>query len=171
MLIRALPAIRVRFPDVLYAIAGEGWELEYLERLVAEHAVGDLVQFRGIPADDELIQCYQQCDVFALPSRQIGWDLEGFGIVLLEAQACGKVVIAGRSGGTADTLDPGVTGELVDCTAPEHLADTIVALLTETERTRAMGARARQFVVDRFDWTVLSQQARELFGTIGSHQR
>jgi phosphatidyl-myo-inositol dimannoside synthase len=80
MLIRALPAIRARCPDVLYAIAGEGWERPYLEQLVAEHGVGDVVQFRGVPADAELVECYQQCDLFALPNRQVGWDFEGFGM-------------------------------------------------------------------------------------------
>ena len=96
--IRALPAIRQRCPDVLYSIAGEGWERPLLENLVAGCGVADLVQFRGMPGDAELVACYQQCDLFALPNRQVGWDFEGFGIVLLEAQACGKPVIAGRSG-------------------------------------------------------------------------
>src|SRR4029453_2663396 len=100
MMIRALPAIRRRCPDVLYAMIGEGWERPYLDKLVADHGVGDLVQFRGTPTDDEMIRCYQQCDLFALPNRQVGWDLEGFGIVLIEAQACGKPVVAGTSGGT-----------------------------------------------------------------------
>jgi phosphatidylinositol alpha-1,6-mannosyltransferase len=162
-LIRALPAIRRRCPDVLYAIAGEGWEREYLERLVKEHDVGDLVQFRGVPTDEELIQCYQQCDLFVLPNRRIGWDVEGFGIVLLEAQACGKAVIAGQSGGTGDALETGVTGQLVRCDAPEDLATAVVTLMTETERVRTMGVRARQFVVDRFDWTALRQRACETF--------
>jgi phosphatidylinositol alpha-1,6-mannosyltransferase len=87
MLIRALPAIRQRCPNVLYAIAGEGWERPMLEHLIAESDVADLVQFRGMPADAELVACYQQCDLFALPNRQVGWDFEGFGIVLLEAQS------------------------------------------------------------------------------------
>lgn len=163
MLIRALPIIRTHCPDVLYSIAGEGWERAYLDKLVADHDVGDLVQFRGIPTDEELIQCYQQCDLFALPNRQIGWDVEGFGIVLLEAQACGKAVIAGLSGGTADALESGATGELVICDSPEPLAKGVVALLTDRERARAMGLQGRQFMVDRFDWTVLRRRALELF--------
>ena len=83
-----------------YAIAGEGWELAYLQDLVRDLNVADLVQFCKVVSDDELIRCYQQCDLFALPNRQVGWDFEGFGIVLLEAQACGRAVIAGRSGGS-----------------------------------------------------------------------
>jgi phosphatidylinositol alpha-1,6-mannosyltransferase len=163
MLIRALPIIRQQCPDVLYAIAGEGWEREYLERLVVEHGVGDLVQFRGIPADDELIDCYQQCDLFALPNRQVGWDFEGFGIVLLEAQACGRPVIAGLSGGAPETVSASETGELVTCESAESVARAVVALLTDPNRANAMGRRGRQWVVERFDWDVLTKQAVTLF--------
>jgi phosphatidylinositol alpha-1,6-mannosyltransferase len=164
MLIRALPSIRQRVPDVLYVIAGEGWERSRLERLVVENAVADLVQFRDIPADDELVKCYQQCDLFVLPNRQVGWDVEGFGIVLIEAQACGKAVIAGASGGTADTLQPGVTGELVNCEQPEILADAVAGLLLDPGRGRRMAEQARRWTVATFEWNALVPQASELFG-------
>jgi phosphatidylinositol alpha-1,6-mannosyltransferase len=163
MLIRALPSIRARCPDVLYAIAGEGWERTYLEQLVADHGVGEVVQFRGTPTDEELVECYQQCDLFALPNRQVGWDFEGFGMVLLEAQACGKPVIAGRSGGTAEAIDPSSTGELVDCDAPEALADAAVRLLDGAVDRRDMGARARPWVVEHYDWRAIAKDAERLF--------
>jgi phosphatidylinositol alpha-1,6-mannosyltransferase len=159
MLIRALPAIRARVANVLYAIAGEGWERAYLESLAREHGVHDIVQFRGALPFAELVECYQQCDVFALPNRQVGWDFEGFGIVLLEAQACGKAVVAGRSGGTAETMQAGVTGELVDCEAPEALAETVARLLNAPERLAAMGMQARNWAVEHFDWTLLAREA------------
>ncbi len=164
MLIRALPAIRQRCPDVLYAIAGEGWERPSLESLVAECGVADLVQFRGMPGDAELVSCYQQCDLFALPNRQVGWDFEGFGIVLLEAQACGRPVIAGRSGGTAETIDPSRTGEIVDCDTPDSLAGLAADLLQDDARRSRMGTLARQWVAEHFAWDVLSRQAADLFG-------
>jgi phosphatidylinositol alpha-1,6-mannosyltransferase len=163
MLIRALPAIRARCPNVLYAMAGEGWERPYLDALVEEHQVRDLVQFLGVLGDEELVACYQQCDLFALPNRQVEWDLEGFGIVLLEAQACGKPVIAGLSGGTADALQPGMTGEMIACESPEPLAEAVAGLLTDTARARQMGTRARDWVVERFDWGSLSREAMQIF--------
>ena len=125
--------------------------------------MSDAVQFRGVPADDELVECYQQCDLFVLPNRQVGWDFEGFGIVLLEAQACGKPVIAGRSGGTAEAIDPSSTGELVSCDEPDALVEAAVRLLDGAERRRAMGARARPWVVEHFDWSVLAGDARRRF--------
>src|SRR5258705_2519553 len=150
MLIRALPEIRRQCPDVLYSIAGEGREREYLDRVVEEHRVADVVQFRGVPRDEELIECYQQCDLFALPNRQVGWDLEGFGIVFLEAQACGRPVIAGKSGGAPETLQPSVTGEVVDCEAPDDLARIVSKLLSDPERRARMGAAGRRLVEERF---------------------
>ena len=166
MLIRALPAIRQRRPDVLYAIIGEGWEREHLEKLVAEHGVGDLVQFRGAPTDDELILCYQQCDLFALPNRQVDHDIEGFGIVLIEAQACGKPVIAGRSGGTREALQPGRTGELIGCETPDELAMVVPALLDDDQRRAVMGAHAREYVLEEFDWPVLTRRAESVFSAL-----
>ena len=162
-LIRALPAIRQAIPNVLYSIVGDGAEREHLESLVDSEGVRDLVDFRGEPDDGKLVQCYQQCDLFVLPNRQVGSDIEGFGMVLLEAQACGKPVLAGASGGTAETMRGGATGEVVPCDAPGPLADAIIALLRDTPRRAEMGEAARHWVVEHFDWKHLSQQAAQLF--------
>lgn len=162
-LIAALPAIRRDHPDVLYAIAGSGLERGYLEGLVREHGLADAVQFRGDADEAELIACYQQCDLFALPNRQIGWDVEGFGIVLVEAQACGKPVVAGRSGGTADTLVTGRTGELVDADSPDAVARTVVRLLGDRPLAARMGAAARGWAVEQFEWRQLAERAAQLF--------
>jgi phosphatidylinositol alpha-1,6-mannosyltransferase len=163
-MIRALPAIRRVVPDVLYALAGEGWERPRLEELAQRLGVADAVQFRGTPTDSDLVECYQQCDLFALPNRREGNDVEGFGIVLLEAQACGKPVIAGASGGTAETMRVPETGIVVDCTKPERLAETTIEWLLDPVRREMMGRAAREWVVEHFDWTVLVDKARTLFG-------
>jgi phosphatidylinositol alpha-1,6-mannosyltransferase len=166
MMIRALPAIRARCPDVLYAMVGEGWERAYLDELVAQQGVTDLVQFSSPHGDDDLINCYQQCDVFALPNRQVGWDFEGFGISLLEAQACGKPVIAGASGGTAETIVPGETGYLLSCDTHKQLAEVAANLLDDAAQRSRMGACGRARVVERFDWSVLVEQARRTFDAL-----
>ena len=168
MMIRALPIIRRKFPDVLYAIVGEGWEHAYLEQVVRETGVGDVVQFLGIPNDDRLIECYQQCDVFVLPNRQVGWDFEGFGIVLLEAQACGRPVITGRSGGTAETIEPLETGVLIPCDEPEPIAEAVCELFDSAGRAADMGVRGRERAVARFDWSVVTREARDVFDVRGA---
>ena len=171
MMIRALSSVRDRCPDVLYSMIGEGWEREYLERLVSECGVGDSVQFRSIDSDRELIECYQQCDLFVLPNRQIGWDFEGFGIVLLEAQACGKPVVAGASGGTAETLLPHITGEIVPCNGPMELGRIVADMLSQPSRLATMGERAREWAAQNFDWAPLAEQARRVFTASTRHRR
>lgn len=162
-MIRALPAIRRAFPNVLYAVAGEGWERPRLEQLVTELGVTESVQFRGTPTDEDLVECYQQCDIFALPNRREGNDVEGFGIVLLEAQACGKPVIAGTSGGTFETMQIPQTGLVIDCTGPERLAEIAIEWLKDLPRRQAMGQAARKWIAGKFDWPVSVTEACQIF--------
>lgn len=171
MLLRALPAIRERVPDVLYAIVGDGQERGALERLVEELGLQHCVVFHGEPADDQLVECYQQCDLFALPNRQIGADIEGFGIVLLEAQACGNAVLAGDSGGTRETMQIGHTGKIVDCCQTQSLADAASNLLTDESFRSRLVTDGHAWVAERFDWGPLSRQAREYFSRIESTGR
>jgi phosphatidylinositol alpha-1,6-mannosyltransferase len=164
MLIRALVATRQRVPDVLYSIVGDGQERGALEKMVAEHGLAEHVELRGEPNDAELIERYQQCDLFALPNRTVDGDFEGFGMVLVEAQACGRPVIAGDSGGTRETMDVGRTGLIVDCTRPEPLAEAVCGLLLDGERRQRMGQAAREHVVSTFDWPQLAGRAAEILG-------
>jgi phosphatidyl-myo-inositol dimannoside synthase len=163
MFIRALPAIRQRVPDVLYSIVGDGDDRECLRRLAVETGVADCVQFRGEPADAELVRCYQQCDLFVLPNRTVDGDIEGFGMVLVEAQACGKPVIAGASGGTRETMIVGETGVIVDCTSPTPLSDAVNELLSDRRRLESMGRAGREWAAREFDWQRLSSKAILVF--------
>jgi phosphatidylinositol alpha-1,6-mannosyltransferase len=163
MMIRALPAIRRAVPNVLYVIVGDGEDRRRLEQLAVQEGVPEYVQFRGEPDDDELIRCYQQCDLFALPNRQVGQDIEGFGMVLVEAQACGTPVVAGASGGTAETMQIPATGRIVNCEQPHELAEIVIQLLADDSQRAAMSASARSWAVQRFDWEALSKQAVEIF--------
>lgn len=162
-LIRALPRVRQRVPAVLYAVIGEGEERGPLQRLVQELQLQEHVIWHGETGDEQLVQAYQQCDVFALPNRQVGRDIEGFGMVLLEAQACGKPVIAGASGGTAETMIVNQTGRLVPCEGPQLLADALVDLLTQPELCRQMGARGREWVLEQFRWEGIADGCAGLF--------
>lgn len=161
--IEAMVRIRKLVPDILYSIVGDGIQRQRLELLVQQYDVGGSVEFRGEPVDDELIECYQQCDLFVLANRQVGQDIEGFGMVLVEAQSCGKPVIAGDSGGTAETMRVGESGLILDCTTADQLVEVIPKLLLdETLRVR-MGAAGRQFVVENLDWEPLAAQALAIF--------
>ncbi|WP_020408726.1 glycosyltransferase family 4 protein [Hahella ganghwensis] len=162
MLIRSLPEIKARFPDVLYAVIGEGEEKPNLVKLAQELGVAENVAMMSELSDEQMLQCYQQCDLFVLPNRTIGCDIEGFGMVLVEAQACAKPVIAGDSGGTAETMVIGKSGFVVDCTRPEPLAKEITELLENREKRENMGNLGRQHVESSLDWSQLAEQARQL---------
>lgn len=171
VMIRALDTIREDIPDVLYAIVGDGDERESLQRLTQELELGEHVQFLGEIDDETMIRCYQQCDLFALPNRQVGRDIEGFGMVLVEAQSCGRPVLAGASGGTRETMDVGRTGVVVPCEEPGTLATEVASLLLDPERLKQMGDAARPHVLEHLDWNALTREAAALFGmeTASSH--
>ena len=172
-MILAVKKIRESIPDVLYSIVGEGEERPRLERLVRENHLEGNVHFVGEPHDEKLVQCYQQCDLFVLANRQDGQDIEGFGMVLVEAQACGKPVIAGRSGGTAETMRVGETGFVIPCETPDGLASLIPELLSDPPRLERMGQSARQWVAEVFDWERVCYRADQLFrsGAVGRRHR
>lgn len=164
VMIEALSTIREAVPDVLFAIVDDGEQADRLKQLVQQHGVADHVQFLGEVNDETMIRCYQQCDLFALPNRQVGRDIEGFGMVLVEAQACGRPVLAGASGGTRETMDIGRTGVVVPCEKAEALATEVTRLLLDRDGLEEMGKAARPWVVEHLDWNALSKQAAEQFG-------
>jgi len=164
-LIAALPGLVNRFPNLLYAIVGSGEELTHLQNLVQQHGLQHHVQFKTNSSDEELIRCYQQCDLFVLPNRQIGSDIEGFGMVLVEAQACGKPVIAGDSGGTRETMSVPETGLIVDCNGGPELANALAELLADPARRHRMGQAGSQFVRERFAWETVVKKMQTLFAS------
>lgn len=130
MVVRAMPAIRKRIPEAVYLIVGGGPDREQLERLVKEQGVEDCVVFAGRAADEELDAYFNLCDVFVMPSRYIEseGDVEGFGIVYMEASSCRKPVIGGNSGGVVEAVLDGETGLIVDPHSPESVADAVIRL-------------------------------------------
>jgi len=160
-MIDAVDRLRRDFPDVLYAIVGDGDDRAALEERVRRAGLTAHVRFHGAVDDDQLIRCYQQCDLFALPNRTVGVDLEGFGIVLLEAQACGRAVLAGDSGGTAEAVQDGRTGVIADCNRPESLAVAVAALMRAPERRAELGTAGRRWVSDTFDFDRNARHAAE----------
>lgn len=148
-LIQALPTILESLPNVLYVVIGSGECKLPLQQSAADLGLQDKIQFLSNLDDPTLIACYQQCDYFVLPNRTIGNDIEGFGMVLVEAQACGKPVIAGDSGGTAETMKIGVTGHIVDCSAVEGLAEQLIPLFKKPAHSPE---HYRQHVLDHFTW-------------------
>jgi len=163
-LIRALPAVRARIPDVVLMIVGDGPRAPRLRRLAARLGVRDRVLFTGGVPWSELPAHYAAADVFAMPcrTRGSGLDVEGLGIVFLEAQASELPVIAGRSGGAPETVRPDRTGVVVDGRQVEQIADAAVALLADADRRRHWGAAGRAWVQSSWNWDSSAARLAEL---------
>ena len=112
--------------------------------------------------DEALIKCYQQCDIFILPNRTIDNDIEGFGMVLVEAQVCGKPVIAGDSGGTRETMNIGKTGHIIDCSSTENLLNGLSPILRNREIVDGEVDIA-DYAKNRFNWDQHVAKAKRLF--------
>ncbi|MEJ2556291.1 MAG: glycosyltransferase family 4 protein [Anaerolineae bacterium] len=154
-------------------IGGKGPALESLQALAQERAVSDHVIFAGYVPDEELPAFYNAADLFVMPSRQMleAGEWEGFGIVYLEANACGKPVIGGRSGGTEDAVVNGQSGYLVDPESPEAVAEKILGLLQNPVRAQRMGEFGRRWVKQHLSWEQAAEQNLSLTASVlGAHR-
>ncbi|MEU8033034.1 glycosyltransferase family 4 protein [Streptomyces sp. NPDC049099] len=163
-LIRAMPRILAAEPDTVLLIVGGGPYERDLRRLAAETGVGGSVRFTGAVPWSELPAHYGAGDVFAMPcrTRRGGLDVEGLGIVYLEASATGLPVVAGDSGGAPDAVLDGETGWVVRGGDPTEAAERIVTLLGDPELRRRMGERGRQWVEERWRWDLLAERLKAL---------
>lgn len=163
-LIRALPTIRKSIDGAVLVIVGGGPYAERLQALATECGVGDHVVFTGGVPAAELAAHHTIADVFAMPcrTRGAGLDVEGLGIVYLEASASGVPVIAGRSGGAPETVVEHETGLVVDGTSTEEVAHSVIAVLSDRDRAAAMGAAGREWVKSNWRWDVLGARLRSL---------
>lgn len=152
IVLKALPEILQHVPDVVYVIAGVGPDLGRLGKLVEELKIERAVRFVGEISDEERSAYFVVCDLFVMPSRQIGPDVEGFGIVFLEAAAFGKPSIGGRSGGQGEAILDGQTGALVDPTDIPAFARTAVQLLRDDSLRTELGKNAQARVLYEFKW-------------------
>ncbi len=161
--IAALPAILARAPGLVYVIAGDGEERKALEDLARDTGVASAVRFLGRVPQEELPALYNLADIFIMANRAMpDGDVEGFGIVFLEAGACKKPVIAGSSGGTADAVEDGVTGLRVDATSAVGVEDAVVRLALDPELRQRMGESGRARVLAQYSWAAITAKTMDL---------
>lgn len=164
-MIAALPAIIVAHPNARYRVVGDGPDRPRLLALAERHGVTSHIDFTGPAAQSDLPAIYAAADLFILASREdpITADVEGFGLVLLEAQAAGTPVIAAASGGMPDALIPGETGLLVPPDDPTALARAVLDLLADPARRAAFAASGRLYA-GRRTWRAMAQEVITLCG-------
>ena len=163
-LIEAMSEILKKVPRAHLLLVGEGPYREYLQKLVHQHKLESSVTFIGRIQYQDLPMYICVGDIFAMPSRSLlmGLEVEGLGIVYLEASSCGLPVLAGDSGGAPDAVIQNETGLVVSGTNNEEIASASVALLTNLEASQKMGVAGRQWIVDNWRWEIWSKCFEEL---------
>ena len=155
-LIAALPEIKTAVPNVHLVLVGVGPHQDYLEKLALKLNVSDCVTFIGRINYAELPKYICLGDIFAMPSRSrfFGLEVEGLGIVYLEASACGLPVVGGKSGGAPDAVLVGETGMVVDGTNSSEIGDACIELLNNPELCALMGANGRAWIIENWRWEI-----------------
>jgi phosphatidylinositol alpha-1,6-mannosyltransferase len=163
-LLRAWPAVIERIPGAVLLIAGRGPYAKALRQLAEQAGVAGSVIFTGPVPQDELPAHYAAGDVFSMPcrTRRGGLDVEGLGIVYLEASATGLPVVGGDSGGAPDAILEGETGYVVGGRDVRALSDRLIALLQDPAGARAMGEKGRAWVERDWNWEVIASRLRAL---------
>jgi phosphatidylinositol alpha-1,6-mannosyltransferase len=164
MLIKALPSIRQKVDGAALVIAGGGPYMTALQELAERLGVSEHVTFTGGVPAAELPAYHAMADVFAMPcrTRGAGLDVEGLGIVFLEASATGVPVIAGSSGGAPETVQHNKTGMVVDGRSVDQIADAVSGLLADPDRAAKMGAAGRDWVTAHWRWDDLAGRLADL---------
>jgi len=164
MLIASLPAIKAAVPNVHLVLVGVGPHQNYLNKLAAKLQVADCVTFIGRINYAELPKYICVGDIFAMPSRSrfFGLEVEGLGIVYLEASSCGLPVVGGKSGGAPDAVLIGETGVVVDGTNTFEIAEACIELLKNPELCELMGAAGREWIIENWRWEIWATKYAEL---------
>lgn len=163
-LVEALPTIVAKVPNAHLLFVGVGPHLDYIHKRAIQLGVLNHISFVGRVKYQELPEFICVGDVFAMPSRSrlAGLEVEGLGIVYLEASACGLPVVGGKSGGAPDALLEGETGFAVDGLKPLEVAEALTTLLEDPARARSMGARGREWIVQEWEWKHWSKEFNAL---------
>ena len=155
-LLQALPEILRHHPDVVLIFVGVGPRQRKLDQLIQKLGLSEYVRFVGRVAYKNLPEYFRLGDLFVMPSRSrlAGLEVEGLGIVYLEASACGVPVLAGGSGGAPDAVLDGTTGVVVDGTSISVIAATITELLDHPARLHEMGLAGRAWTAEKWGWQI-----------------
>lgn len=148
-----LPKIIKRVPEALYVVIGSGPEADNLHQMVEQKQVTNNVLFLNNINDEDLAAWYNLADVFVMPCEQIGADVEGLGIVFLEAAMAKKPIVVGNSGGAAETVKHGYSGFLIDPESSDELYQALLKLLTDTNFAQRLGNYGHDWVIKNFNWS------------------
>lgn len=165
VLIKALPSILEKVPDAHLLMVGEGKFKKKIDALILKHNLQSHVTFTGRIQYKDLPRYICVGDIFAMPSRSrfFGLEVEGLGIVYLEASACGLPVVAGGSGGAPDAVKEGFTGFVVDGRSSQSVAGAVIEILNDPHLSASMSKAGRRWIVEEWRWQIWSEKFTKLF--------
>jgi len=161
-MIRTVALLNAEGIKVKYVIAGIGEDADYLADLILEHNLQDVTHMIGAVSDADLPRWMNTCDVFAMPNRDINGDNEGFGMVFIEAAACGKPSLAGDAGGTGSAVLHDITGIRVDGTSVLAVSNGLRKILMEDYLAITLGQQALERVKCEFSWERVANKTSSL---------
>jgi phosphatidylinositol alpha-1,6-mannosyltransferase len=161
-MIRAVAQLRDEGIPVRYVIAGIGEDADYLDDLIREHNLHDVAHRIGAVSEADLPRWMNACDIFAMPNREIDGDNEGFGMVFIEAAACGKPSLAGEDGGTGSAVLHGQTGLRVDGKSVVLIAESLRAILNSPDLAQGLAEQAYTRIGKYFSWDKVAQATQGL---------
>lgn len=160
-MIRAVAQLRDEGLPVRYVIAGIGEDADYLDGLIREHNLLGVAHRIGAVSEADLPRWINTCDVFAMPNRDINGDNEGFGMVFIEAAACGKPSLAGEAGGTGSAVLHDETGLRIDGVEAKHVVNGLRQLLAKPEWMHALGQAGLNRVNSKFAWEQVAKATQQ----------
>jgi len=167
-LLRAIPGIRARHPDIRVVLLGDGGMRDQLESLCRALGIANIVDFMGDVPHGEVPRYMANMDIFVMPSVH---ESETFGVAAIEAQAMGVPVVASRIGGVSEAVLHDRTGLLVPPRDPEALASAVVRLIENEELRRSLAGEGRRFVARHYDWRTNAGRVEQLHADLVSGER
>jgi phosphatidylinositol alpha-1,6-mannosyltransferase len=164
--IRTIPILLKSELDVHYALIGIGEDQDYLTNLARQLQVAGRVHLLGQVGSEDLPRWYNVCDVFVMPNREINGDTEGFGMVFVEANACGKPVIAGQAGGTGAAVVHDATGLRVEGASQDEVSAALLQLLGDDALASRLAEAGLKRVREQFAWEMVADKTRRLTSTV-----
>jgi phosphatidylinositol alpha-1,6-mannosyltransferase len=157
--------------DAHLLVAGEGPERARIEAAIATHSLSSRVRLLGAVSNAELALMYQGSDLFVMPNVPVAGDMEGFGLVMLEAGLCGMPVIASRLEGIADVITDGANGHLVESGRADQFVHAITRYFNDSESLSHASAKARAHTVSRFSWSGVTDRYVEILSALATNAR
>ena len=162
LVIQALARIKDERDDVMYLVVGEGNSQEELEFLAQALGVRDMVDFVGRKSGDELVSYFKACDIYVHTPKIMDLKFEGFGVVYLEASACGKPIVATNAGGVPDAVVDGVTGLIAGDEDIPGITERILSLLNDPKKAKEMGEAGKKYAAEH-DWPLIAKKYIKLY--------